>query len=348
MGYTAQFGNGFSATIAAEAPRKTQIIANPVNLGTGILPGAPAVGTLVGAFTATSAGADGAYGGFQVPDVVGNLRVDQAWGSAQIMGAYHDLNPLYYGNAGTNQLGTFAGGPSDHKAGWVVGAGFKWNTPWLLSWIGWLGSGQGDYIQTQFNYTQGALKYLMQTTNSNWGFDKGAFGTFAPLADGVYGGVLNPTAAQVAAGLGPTDVELTTAWNVNAAYEHFWAPAWRTSVYGGYAAVTYGGTAINLLCTGSILPALATANVGCDPNWKTYWVGSRTQWNVTKDFYMGVDVLYQRLQTGNIGAGNVTGFPTGTAAFFPARGLGVGGGTNIAEDMNNWSFRFRVHRDFYP
>ncbi len=38
----------------------------------------------------------GAYGGFQAPDIVGNLRVDQAWGSAQIMGALHQVNANYY------------------------------------------------------------------------------------------------------------------------------------------------------------------------------------------------------------------------------------------------------------
>ena len=32
------------------------------------------------------------YGGFDAPDVVANLRVDQAWGSAQIMGAVHQVN----------------------------------------------------------------------------------------------------------------------------------------------------------------------------------------------------------------------------------------------------------------
>ena len=39
------------------------------------------------------------YGGFQAPDVVANLRVDQAWGSAQIMGALHDVNATYYSGA---------------------------------------------------------------------------------------------------------------------------------------------------------------------------------------------------------------------------------------------------------
>src|SRR5262249_20507802 len=210
---------------------------------------------------------------------------------------------------------------------------------WLLSFIG----GQGDYFQFQGNYTQGALRYIMQTTNSNWGFNEGAFGTFAPVADAVYGGSLLGT---LAAGTLATDLELTTGWNVNAAYEHFWwNPRWRTSVYGGYAAVSYGSTATNLLCTGTTLAPAIGANVGCDANWNTWWVGSRTQWNVTKDFYMGVDVLYQKMNTGTIGNGLVTAQgPT----IFVNRGLAVGGGTNFAEDADNWSFRFRVHRDFYP
>ena len=42
---------------------------------------------------------------------------------------------------------------------WVVGAGFKLNAPFI---------GQGDYFQTQVNYTQGALRYVFQTTQPNW------------------------------------------------------------------------------------------------------------------------------------------------------------------------------------
>ena len=109
---------------------------------------------------------------------MGNLRVDQAWGSAQIMAAYHDVNPAYYLGLGTTQVQAITGGPDDHKAGWVVGAGFKLNTPWLLNWFG---SGAGDYIQTQFNYTQGALKYLNATTNSNWGINEGSQASFGVL-----------------------------------------------------------------------------------------------------------------------------------------------------------------------
>jgi hypothetical protein len=36
---------------------------------------------------------------------------------------------------------------------------------------------------------------------------------------------------------------------------------------------------------------LTVAAAGCDSAWN--WVGSRTQWNVTKDYYLGVRCLHQ-------------------------------------------------------
>src|SRR6478609_302706 len=208
MGYTAQFGNGFSATIAAEAPRKTVIV-------NGAFP-------LIGV-------PGNSYGGFQAPDVVANLRVDQAWGSAQIMGALHDVNATYYIDSG-NSFASLGSGHPDDKLGWVIGGGIKLNAPFF---------GVGDYFQSQVNYTQGALRYVFQTTQPSWTInDSGNSAGFGPIADAVYGGFVNGTGVLAA-----TSLELTTAWNVNAAFEHFWSPRWRTSLYGGYAAVTYGGAA---------------------------------------------------------------------------------------------------------
>ena len=139
-----------------------------------------------------------------------------------------------------------------------------------------------------------------------------------------------------------TNVELTTAWGVNAAYEHFWNPRWRTSLYGGYAAVSYGDAANNMMCAG-----LGAANGNRRPvRWRspnqaatwigqTWWIGSRTQWNVTKDFYMGVDVLYSKLMSADINSAT-----TALTSSVPP-------GQSVA-DVDNWMFRFRVHRDFYP
>ena len=324
MGYTAQFGNGFSATISAEAPRKTSIINTGNTPGSVVFAtGATAVPVVANTLFTTSS-----YGGFQAPDIVGNLRVDQAWGSAQIMGALHEVNATYYANSAAPLVGNAAGNP-DNKLGWAIGAGFKLNAPFI---------GQGDYLQTQFNYAVGALKYIFQTPNSNWGFVDGNSQSLGLLSDAVYGGLLGTGTA--------TGLELSSAWNVNAAYEHFWNPRWRTSLYGGYAAVTYGSAANNMLCTaggfgavGGGVGNLAVAAAGCDNDWNTWWLGSRTQWNVTKDFYMGVDVLYQKMNSGST--------PTGTLG---TNQIQAGGQVPPAfvDSPDNWSFRFRVHRDFYP
>jgi len=298
--YTAQFGGGFSATISAEQRRTTQIVYE--------------AGAVAGAGSATplvnwAAGTAGGYGGFQVPDIVANLRIDQAWGSAQIMGALHHVNGTYYAGP------ALAAGPSE-KWGYAVGAGIKLNAPMI---------GAGDYFQAQINYAEGASRYVFMTPNSNWGYINGANAAYGILTDAVYG--------STAAGANTTGLELTEAWGFNAAYEHFWNPAWRTSLYGGYAEVNYGSSANAMLCViqgaGAGAGSTAVAAAGCNNNWSTWWLGSRTQWNVTKDFYMGLDVMYSKLDTATLPV----------AALAPGMSLG-------SED--NWAFRFRVHRDFMP
>jgi len=207
------------------------------------------------------------------------------------------------------------------KTSWVfvIGGGLKLNTPMI---------GPGDYLQAQINYTQGALRYIFQTPNMNWGKVDGNSAGFAALTDAVHGGTLAGTGATSA-----TSLELTTAWNINAAYEHFWNPQWRTSLYGGYAAVSNSDRANSLLC----IHSTAVVASGCDMDWSTWWLGSRTQWNVTKDFYLGLDVMYAKLFSADFGGGT---------ALTPA----VNGFTNSLpkSDVDNWQFRFRVHRDFYP
>ena len=204
--YTAQFGGGFSGTISSEARRTTQIIdanALPGPAGTQALAGGGTIvpggypcaatvtgntgvaGTAVGGCGSLFPGA-GAYGGMQTPDLVANLRVDQAWGGAQVMGALHEVNASYYSAANALQSApstTGAGGvghPGD-KWGWAAGVGFKINTPFIT---------QGDWFQAQANVTQGALRYLFNTPNSNWGKVESGKEAFGVLSDCVYAGVV--------------------------------------------------------------------------------------------------------------------------------------------------------------
>jgi hypothetical protein len=307
--YTAQFGNGFSATIGAEMRRMSNII----NAGPGT--------------TAAIVGSGAGYGGFNAPDIVGNLRVDQAWGSAQVMGALHEVNANYYNNATTGVTLENSGHPSD-KWGFAVGAGIKLNAPMI---------GPGDYFQAQVNYTQGATRYAFHNPNGNWYIQNGQQAAYGILSDAVYGGTI--------AGGTASDLQLTTSWGVNASYEHFWNSQWKTSLHGGYAQIDYGSQANAMLCVqqgqgvGTGVGSTAVAAAGCDNNWNTWWIGSRTQWNVTKDFYMGLDVVYIKLQ----GASSATGLVPGNVI------PGTTATTNIATtERDNWTVRYRVHKDFYP
>lgn len=184
--YTAQFGNGFSASISAEnaAGRRLGI----TSTGVIAVPGTT-------------------YGRQEMPDVVANLRIDQAWGSAQIMGAVH-------------QVITSAGGPSS-EVGWAVGGGLKINLPMI---------GRGDYIIGQATYGKGAMDYV------GYGLGTG----FTGICNGAVCGV-GPVWDAVVVGGG---LELTEGWSVTAGFEHFWVPGrWKTSLHGSYGELDYNDAA---------------------------------------------------------------------------------------------------------
>jgi Porin subfamily len=308
--YTAQFGNGFSGTISIENRRLSQVIGQ----------GAGGAALVAGAF-APGAGLGAGYGGFQSPDIVGNLRVDQAWGSAQLMAAGHQVNALYYGSAVTGLPGH-----AGDQWGWAVGAGIKLNAPMI---------GHGDNFEAAIQYAEGATGYVFspQISDFNWYARSGTTAGYGILSDAVYGGTV--------LGGNNTGLNLTTAWGVNAAYEHHWNDQWQTSVYGGYADISYNAQANAIMCSiegggnGAGVGTAAVATAGCNNDWNVWWIGSRTQWNVTKDFYMGVDVLYSSLQSASTFNGALPASQVVDA-------------NNTVADQNAWSFEFRVHKDFYP
>ena len=86
--------------ISAEDRRTTQIIGQGIDAwyptasvnGLGV-PGLVSLRTSASSMAVLLRHKHGlGYGGWQAPDIVGNLRVDQAWGSAQIGGAAHQVN----------------------------------------------------------------------------------------------------------------------------------------------------------------------------------------------------------------------------------------------------------------
>src|SRR5262245_31175085 len=166
---TVQYGNGFSSTTSAEEPRSAGT--GPISGVWNMNLGNPVLGLVNN---------DTDRAKHRFPDIVQNWRVDQAWGSAQIMVAAHDVSAGYYAANVGNLLGNLApcsnavsgflglgtgtltgsevcGHPAD-KVGWAAGGGSKFNLY------------QGDYFQWQATYSQGAIRYV--------GFTPG--GAFSP------------------------------------------------------------------------------------------------------------------------------------------------------------------------
>ncbi|MBI3435418.1 MAG: porin [Proteobacteria bacterium] len=335
LAYTWQFGNGVSLTLSAEEPRRQSILnagatgtVFAVSGATGVLNSNPnnQLAPFGNAITDTN------YGEVRAPDGVVALRISQAWGSWQVMGAVHDVISGFYASPTGSTTGNLIfGNPSD-KIGWAIGTGVRVNiTP-------------NDQFQIEGTYSEGAVRYV--TTTENAGRTSSALFSgptslgWGPLVDAVYG----PNGSSL---------QLTKAWGVAASFEHKWNANWRTSIYGMYNSFDYNPAATAFIAAhtcgaapGAVAPAVAatraagsiTAISNCNPDWKQWFLGSRTQWNLNPGFYIGVDVLYSKLETAFQGTG-----------FYQA----VGGtprpsGTYNIRDVDNVSVSVRVHRDFLP
>jgi hypothetical protein len=200
-------------------------------------------------------------------DPVVNLRLDQQWGFVGASAALHDASGGYY-----SPLTEGSGHPGD-KFGWAVTAAALVNNPFGLP---------GDTIAAQAVYSKGAAGYA----TSAWG----------PTA--VFGSGLNLGVGWLEEGVFTTghNVELTTVWSFNGAYEHRWNPQWRTSIHGGMFGVEYDGAAAAAICA-SPATSIAIRGVGCSPNFSMSGLGSRTMWNPVPDLDVGFDVVWWHLNT---------------------------------------------------
>ena len=221
-------------------------------------------------------------------------------------------------------------GHPGNKWGWGISPGIRINTPFIAA---------GDYFVAVASWTQGATQFAgsaQSTSKLIWNGQNLAFGF---LTDGVYGGSV--------AGGNNTDVQLTTAWSMAAAYEHYWTPNLHTSFYGSYLKVTHNDTAKNLICqsggtNGVSWQGAAGAPGVCNPDWAMWNVGSRSQWDVTKSLYLGVDVLYTRLQSAQVNSATQN-LPVGLA-----QGGKAANANYTVADQSAWVAAFRIHRDIVP
>jgi hypothetical protein len=283
--YTAQFGNGVSATIGLDDPtvfNRTSLL----NLSAGVV--VPPGGLLQGTSSAIGAGAN-AYGGTHVPDVVGNIRVDQAWGLFQISGALHQVNASYniLGAGGVpTALSEISGHPEDKWGGSVMAALQIKNIP----------TGAGDDLKIDASYAKGDTKNVISTSATSPNFAMfggtgraGAFQSvgFGQTADGVF----LPTLFG-----GTGDIKLVDAWGIRGAFNHNWDPYWSTSLWGSYSQVRYGGQVGNLTtargqyCASYTAGKAVSADFTCNPDFNVAQVGVVTRWTPVKNLTFSAEL----------------------------------------------------------
>jgi hypothetical protein len=319
LAYTASFGNGFSATLSFED--ETQRNHNLINGGGGVAQLQPASATTaVGVLATTNVNGNGVWNASQsFKDVVANLRVDQAWGSAQIMGALHPVRASYYAQAATTAGAELNGHPGD-QWGWAIGGGVTVNLPWA----------KGDQLSFQVNYAQGAPGYTHINMGSMFVYNGATLG-IGWIPDGVYN---SPGGAGALGAIGGTGINLTTTWSFMAGISHWWVPNVQSTLYGGYANARFNAQADAIIC------AMLGVAAGCGTN-SSYWqIGTRTIWNPVPNMDVGVDILYNRVGSA------LKGFATGAA--WPAFGAKPAGAGYVFADQNVWAGILRFQRNFWP
>jgi len=342
--YTATFGNGFTATISLEDNIiRRNAIWDASNDATNalVISNMPGPGEAQDSYNVTAVNL-GDHAATGIPDVVGSLRVDQAWGSAQIAGALHQLRAGYYGNnttgAGANVLGVDSRFIAPNDAyGWAAMAGIVINLPWA----------KGDKFYVEGSIAEGAGAYVgmdggISGKNNSFGRFNGANVAAAWAMDSIFATLVSTN--------GTTSQQLTRFYSITAAIEHYWTPALRTSVWGNYTAADYNDVATTIFCSSPQSPVRrlaapntpltgATVVAGCDPDWNVWAAGVRTIWNPAPQFDIGLEVMYTRVETKFDPNQMVLNF------------AGAGGrpaGVYFPSSEGVWASILRLQRNFWP
>ena len=190
--YTFTFGGGLTATLSVEDSWQRRLQTGATTLVTDRY----------------------RYAGQQMPDIVGNIRIDQSWGSAQLSAAIHQI---HLGNTYVLPVGTparFYGS----EYGYAIQGGVKLNLPMLAA---------GDTLWLQAAYANGATDYAAPARN----IGAGTFGLSA-------GTIANADGYVTSLG----SVKKATAWSVTASFVHNFTPTIQGAVFGGYGSLEYPGS----------------------------------------------------------------------------------------------------------
>jgi Porin subfamily len=311
LAYTFQMGGGISATLALEEGqnRRTFGFANASNIvGGGAVVVDPATGLVV--FQNPYAVVPG---GQTVPDIVGNIRAAGTWGSVQLSGAVHQVRDV-----GAVRTAVPVGAPppavpatlplfADSEYGWAIGLSGHLTVPWF---------GQGDAVWAFGTFSSGAPSYSGFGSNIGLGTRNA----------GVVDAVVNPANG---------DLEKTDVFNIAAGFTHYWTPQFRSSVFGSYAKVEFGGNASVLAPAGLVAPGGIVIPAGTGLGFVDFneWrIGANSFWSPVSGLNIGVEVLYAEADFDQ--------------RVFSTRGGAVFNEPRLSSDVGAIEGRLRIQRDF--
>jgi Porin subfamily len=280
--YTAQFGNGVSGAIGLDDP----VVWDRTNVYNLSLP-----------LNATLGGSN-VYAGARAPDIVGNIRVDQAWGLFQISADAHEVSGSYnvlntaavpagaIGPAGglSTGLSEISGHPDAKWGGSVMAALQVKNIP----------TGSGDDLKMDVSYAKGITKNVIATAAASPSFAMYGGSSIGYQSVG-FGATTDAVYLPAFAG-GDGSLHLTESYGIRGAFNHNWDAHWNSSLYGSYSAVRYDGTAKAYICANYTTPAKAvSANYSCNPDYNVSQLGIVTRWVPVKNLTFSAEVQWFHL-----------------------------------------------------
>jgi hypothetical protein len=298
---------GWSATIAMEDPQERRFLVNPNLVFGNTLPvgfSNPAgFGTVAGATLPLALGPAGT----RAPDGVANLRVDQAWGAAQLSAAVHDIEAAnLFRPVGVPTSRPFQ--EAEGEAGWAVQGGVQFKLPMIAA---------GDSLWLQAAYADGALAY----THSGLGTQFRSFGSIR-LADAE--AIIDPLTGNI---------KKTESWSVSGNFLHYWTPSLRSNIFGAYSEIDYArGASVFAFApaTGQVV------NFGFADK-RISEAGANLIWSPVKNLDIGVEAIYRNVDFK--GRVPVTVAPLAPGAALDPR-------FNNVKSQDFWEARLRIERDF--
>ncbi|MCJ2105617.1 porin, partial [Methylobacterium sp. E-041] len=352
LAYTATLGNGFSATISAEDPtfRRTPIFSPSSNAANVTL------NTAAAAFGQTNSpipvfigytGANPTRYSFvdgiernRMPDFVGALRYDAAWGSAQLTAAVHELNVGNVANGAGTGTGTNVSIPhTSNEYGYAVQGGVKVNLPFISP---------GDTLYLQGAYGVGAQMYTGYSSYTGSYIQSTTTIQGQKFAQYFSDATINPFTGQMS---------LSDSFTVVGSYLHYWSPELRSAAFGSYGEQSFSagaragqGNAFTL--TGGT--GYGSNSVGT-PGTRFYQLsqalrdtyqfvaGASLIWSPVKDLDIGVEGLYTQIGVKN---GRVIDTDKDPTAYSRIAAINAGGAvrTTVSDDV--FQAKVRVQRDF--